>query len=226
MLHPRSRELERLGHQHRFVGHQRRPRAHAWRDQHTHVKWRLRADRHGPGLRKLSAGQSDPGPAVVGVCRLNSGFNRRRSTGGWLVSSSEHRVRELGGYLAGPRDPDPPLLLERRPAPSWAPKNPAETTTHRLLLETLWQTGARVQEVLRLRPGDVVEAEGAMTNLMQGRLGGCSRASSECGGALALRPHMPGTPHLSLGRNARSPPRSPLGPRRWGSGCALPPAAR
>jgi len=35
--------------------------------------------------------------------------------------------------------------------------NAAETTTHRLLLETLWQTGGRVQEVLRLRPYDLVE---------------------------------------------------------------------
>jgi integrase len=49
--------------------------------------------------------------------------------------------------------------------------NAAETTTHRLLLETLWQTGGRVQEVLRLRPSDLVEAEGAiaLTNLKQRR---------------------------------------------------------
>jgi integrase/recombinase XerD len=49
--------------------------------------------------------------------------------------------------------------------------NVAETTAHRLLLETLWQTGGRVQEVLRLRPCDLVEAEGAivLTNLKQRR---------------------------------------------------------
>jgi integrase len=46
----------------------------------------------------------------------------------------------------------------------------AETTMHRLLPETLWQSGGRVTEVLRLRPADVIEAEGAlrMTNLKQG----------------------------------------------------------
>src|SRR5438552_1248478 len=51
--------------------------------------------------------------------------------------------------------------------------NTAETTMHRLLLETLWQSGGRVTEVLRLRPVDVVEAEGAlrMTNLKQRRRG-------------------------------------------------------
>jgi integrase/recombinase XerD len=49
--------------------------------------------------------------------------------------------------------------------------NTAATTMHRLLLETLWQTGGRVQEVLRLRPCDLVEAEGAiaLTNLKQRR---------------------------------------------------------
>src|ERR671933_1105283 len=33
--------------------------------------------------------------------------------------------------------------------------NVAATTTHRLLLETLWQSGERVTEVLRLRPCDL-----------------------------------------------------------------------
>src|SRR5919202_5015523 len=33
--------------------------------------------------------------------------------------------------------------------------NAAATTTHRLLLETLWQSGGRVTEVLRLRPCDL-----------------------------------------------------------------------
>lgn len=47
--------------------------------------------------------------------------------------------------------------------------NAAETRTQRLLLETLWQTGGRVTEVLRLRPADVVDAEGAISleNLKQ-----------------------------------------------------------
>jgi integrase len=49
--------------------------------------------------------------------------------------------------------------------------NAAATTTHRLLLEALWQSGGRVREVLRLRPCDLVEAEGALalTNLKQRR---------------------------------------------------------
>ena len=44
---------------------------------------------------------------------------------------------------------------------------------HRLLLETLWQSGGRVTEVLRLRLSDLVEAEGALrlTNLKQRRRG-------------------------------------------------------
>ena len=33
--------------------------------------------------------------------------------------------------------------------------NAAATTTHRLLLEALWQSGGRVTEVLRLRPCDL-----------------------------------------------------------------------
>ncbi len=51
--------------------------------------------------------------------------------------------------------------------------NTAETTMHGLLLETLWQSGGRVTEVLRLRPVDLVEAEGALrlTNLKQRRRG-------------------------------------------------------
>jgi integrase len=35
--------------------------------------------------------------------------------------------------------------------------NAARTTTHRLLLESLWQSGGRVTEVLRLRLSDLVE---------------------------------------------------------------------
>lgn len=49
--------------------------------------------------------------------------------------------------------------------------NAAQTTSHRLLLEAIWQTGGRVAEVLRLRPCDLVEAEGALSlaNLKQHR---------------------------------------------------------
>jgi integrase/recombinase XerD len=49
--------------------------------------------------------------------------------------------------------------------------NATETTMHRLLLETLWQSGGRVTEVLRLRLSDLVEAEGALrlVNLKQRR---------------------------------------------------------
>ncbi len=41
--------------------------------------------------------------------------------------------------------------------------------THRLPLECTWQSGGRVSEVLRLRPCDLVEAEGALSlvNLKQ-----------------------------------------------------------
>jgi integrase len=40
--------------------------------------------------------------------------------------------------------------------------NAAETTAHHLLLETLWQSGGRITEVLRLRPCDLDEVEGAL----------------------------------------------------------------
>src|SRR5437764_6426952 len=43
--------------------------------------------------------------------------------------------------------------------------NAATTTTHRLLLETLWQSGGRVTEVLRLRPCDV-DPGGAILHLV------------------------------------------------------------
>jgi hypothetical protein len=33
------------------------------------------------------------------------------------------------------------------------PRNAAATTQHRLLLECLWQSGGRITDVLRLRPG-------------------------------------------------------------------------
>lgn len=49
--------------------------------------------------------------------------------------------------------------------------NATQTTTHRLLLEAVWQTGGRVAEVLRLRPCDLVDDEGALSlvNLKQRR---------------------------------------------------------
>jgi integrase len=49
--------------------------------------------------------------------------------------------------------------------------NATETTMHRLLLETLWQSGGRVTDLLRLRLSDLVEAEGALrlVNLKQRR---------------------------------------------------------
>src|SRR5918912_3075846 len=49
--------------------------------------------------------------------------------------------------------------------------NAATTTAHRLLLETLWQSGGRLSEVLRLRVCDVDQAEGALrlANLKQRR---------------------------------------------------------
>src|SRR5919202_6128393 len=40
--------------------------------------------------------------------------------------------------------------------------NAATTQTHRLLLECLWQSGGRISEVLRLRPCDLDEREGAL----------------------------------------------------------------
>ncbi len=47
--------------------------------------------------------------------------------------------------------------------------NAAATTAHRLLLETLWQSGGRITEVLRLRPCDLDRHEGALrlVNLKQ-----------------------------------------------------------
>src|SRR5919205_3106728 len=40
--------------------------------------------------------------------------------------------------------------------------NAATTQTHRLLLECLWQSGGRISEVLRLRPCDLDQREGAL----------------------------------------------------------------
>jgi integrase len=49
--------------------------------------------------------------------------------------------------------------------------NAAQTTQHRLLLETLWQSGGRITEVLRLRSCDLDVHEGALrlVNLKQRR---------------------------------------------------------
>ena len=49
--------------------------------------------------------------------------------------------------------------------------NATETTAHRLLLETLWQSGGRITEVLRLRRCDLDVHEGALRlqNLKQRR---------------------------------------------------------
>ncbi len=55
--------------------------------------------------------------------------------------------------------------------------NAADTTTHRLLLEVLWQSGGRLSEVLRLRPCDVDHVERALrlANLKQRRRGNRSK---------------------------------------------------
>ena len=77
--------------------------------------------------------------------------------------------RPAAAIVAQAAGPKLPSYVTREQARAMI--NAAETTTHRLLLETLWQTGGRVQEVLRLRPCDLVEAEGAiaLTNLKQRR---------------------------------------------------------
>ena len=40
--------------------------------------------------------------------------------------------------------------------------NATSSQSHRLLLECLWQSGGRISEVLRLRPCDVDQIEGAL----------------------------------------------------------------
>jgi integrase/recombinase XerD len=49
--------------------------------------------------------------------------------------------------------------------------NGARRTMHRLLIQTLWESGGRVSEVLRLRPADVDRHDGALrlVNLKQRR---------------------------------------------------------
>lgn len=73
--------------------------------------------------------------------------------------------------LAAAAGPHLPTYVTRDQARAMI--NAARTMMHRLLLETLWQSGGRVTEVLRLRLSDLVDAEGALrlTNLKQRRRG-------------------------------------------------------
>jgi len=73
--------------------------------------------------------------------------------------------RPAAAIIAAAAGPHLPTYITRDQARAII--NAGETTMHRLLLETLWQTGGRVTEVLRLRLSDLVEAEGALrlTNL-------------------------------------------------------------
>jgi integrase len=77
--------------------------------------------------------------------------------------------RPAGAVLAVTAGATLPTYVTREQARAMI--NATETTTHRLLLETLWQSGGRVTEVLRLRPCDLVLEEGAivLTNLKQRR---------------------------------------------------------
>jgi integrase len=86
-----------------------------------------------------------------------------------MVSSAALAKRPAAAIVAQAAGPKLPSYVSREQARAMI--NAAETTTHRLLLEALWQTGGRVREVLRLRPSDLVEAEGAiaLTNLKQRR---------------------------------------------------------
>lgn len=82
---------------------------------------------------------------------------------------SATEVRERAGALV-PRSPDRlPVYLTAHEARAII--NAAETTKERLLLETFWQTGGRISEVLRLRPADVNVDDGTihLVNLKQRR---------------------------------------------------------
>src|SRR5713226_9391219 len=83
-----------------------------------------------------------------------------------LTALVPSRAVSIVGAAAGPHLPSYVTRDQAR-----AMINATETTMHRLLLETLWQSGGRVTEVLRLRLSDLVEAEGALrlTNLKQRR---------------------------------------------------------
>jgi integrase/recombinase XerD len=78
-------------------------------------------------------------------------------------------VRPVVGALAEQIGPALPLYVTREQARLII--NAAQTMTHRLLLETLWQSGGRVSEVLRLRPCDLDRHEAALVlaNLKQRR---------------------------------------------------------
>lgn len=86
-----------------------------------------------------------------------------------MADSTALANRPAAAIVARAAGPKLPSYVTREQARAMI--NAAATTTHRLLLETLWQTGGRVQEVLRLRRCDLVEAEGALalTNLKQRR---------------------------------------------------------
>src|SRR5437868_11243715 len=75
--------------------------------------------------------------------------------------------RPAGAVLAATAGATLPTYVTREQARAMI--NAAETTAHRLLLETLWQSGGRITEVLRLRPCDLDLAEGALrlVNLKQ-----------------------------------------------------------
>ncbi len=79
--------------------------------------------------------------------------------------------RPAAAIIAAAAGPHLPTYISRGQARAII--NATKSTMHRLLLETLWQSGGRVTEVLRLRVSDLVEVEGALrlTNLKQRRRG-------------------------------------------------------
>jgi integrase/recombinase XerD len=88
----------------------------------------------------------------------------------------------------------------------------AATTRDRLLLETLWQTGGRVTEVLRLRRCDVDEREGALrlVNLKQRRWALRQKLTYVSPGLVAGL--------LAYARDTRIAPTGPLFPSQKGQG--------
>ena len=64
-----------------------------------------------------------------------------------MVSSAALAKRPAAALVAQAAGPKLPSYVSREQARAMI--NAAETTTQRLLLEALWQTGGRVQEVLR-----------------------------------------------------------------------------
>jgi integrase len=85
------------------------------------------------------------------------------------VPSADLARRPTTAIVAGAAGTNLPLYVTREQARAII--NAAETTTHRLLLEALWQSGGRETEVLRLRPCDLDRTEAALvlTNLKQRR---------------------------------------------------------